>query len=156
MEIFELEQEVKSKLTKVKQLIGLTISLEQKDNFTNAIMTDAAFEAYKKHKLNEEYYFSNFRGNETVGDAVLALLVCDEPQNRYLNRQDMTEPRKKAVNNTELQKKCHFMKEFMIEVNVAKTDKKKYAKAIERLIGAIYRAYGIEVAQKFIKEKGIL
>lgn len=48
------------------------------------------------------------------------------------------------------------MKEFMIEVNVAKTDKKKYAKAIERLIGAIYRAHGIEVAQKFIKEKGIL
>lgn len=119
-------------------------------------MTDAAFEAYKKHKLNEEYYFSNFRGNETVGDAVLGLLVCDEPQNQYINRQDMTEARKKAVNNTGLQKKCHFMKEFMIEVNVAKTDKKKYAKAIERLIGAIYRAHGIEVAQKFIKEKSIL
>ncbi len=44
----------------------------------------------------------------------------------------------------------------MIESNVSFSDKKKYAKALERLVGAIYKTHEIDEVKRFLIEKKII
>lgn len=145
---------IEVKLERLEVSLGFTVESQFKNVFASALMTDGAYEEYKK--LNEVDHLGKYRGIETVGDAVLGLIVSDLLADKHYNREQITEVKKTMVSNQALQKRCHFMKDMMIEVNVANTDKKKYAKAIERLLGALHRTYGDDIVKKYMREKNVI
>lgn len=93
----DIELEIETKVFLLENLIDFQIKQYQTEVFISALMTDAAYEEFKSHKLNEVYHLKNHRGLETVGDAVLGLIVCDKFADLGFSRAMITEERKKLL-----------------------------------------------------------
>lgn len=157
MEATNYEKELKEKLTKLELLMGKVISKKHFELFSRVIITDNSSEYFNNHKLNEVDHLHELDGLETYGDAVLDLFVCEKLFKRRTRKKHMTIERSKIVCNDRLQSigEC-LLQGMLIEVNASNDDKISYAKALERLIGAIYEAYGTRFTRKFFISHNII
>jgi dsRNA-specific ribonuclease len=157
METTNYEKELNEKLTKLELLMVREIPKEHFELFSRVIITDSSSEYFNNHKLNEVDHLHELDGLETYGDAVLDLFVCEKLFKQGTRKKYMTIERSKIVSNKILQNKGLFLLQGMlIEVNPSSEDKKRYAKALERLIGAIYEAFGTDYTREFLTVYNII
>lgn len=152
----QLELSIRKSLKALEDLIGFDIPSEYKNIFMAVIISAATYEQHKI-KLNELYQLDKYLSLETYGDAVLDLIVCEILFESSLTQEKMTIERSNRVNNLrfhDIGKKYLF--QILITSNYSEEDKITYAKALERLIGAMYYCFGRNKTEAFIKKHSIL
>lgn len=157
MKKIDYDKELRLKLEKLALLMGRNISKRHFELFARVIITEDSSEYFKNHKLNEVNHLHELDALETYGDAVLDLIVCEKLFKEKTPKKEMTILRSDLVNNQRLQtigEKLLFG--LLIQTNHSNFDNISYAKALERLIGAIYETYGTRFARKFLLTHGII
>ena len=132
------------------------IPQKHKNLFIAVILSRATYKNHK-NKLNELYQLDKYLSLETYGDAILDLLVCEMIFKSAPTQGMMTIERSKLVNNARFQAVGkRILADILITSNYDEKDKKTYAKALERLIGAMYYCFGKRTTETFIKKHSIL
>ncbi len=157
MENLDLNVLLASKIAKLEKIIGRTFTKKNYSIVIRVILTDASANQSNIYKLNEAYHLYKFNGLETYGDAVLDLFVCKKLFKENKNKEQITIGKSELVSNDRLNtigKK--LLEDIIIDMNPTPFDNISYAKALERLIGAIHEVCGSRFTQKFLKDKGII
>ena len=151
-----LRLEIKQKLELLEVLLGKKIEESFIGLMVMVIVTAATLKD-NKSKLNEAYQLYKYLALETYGDAILDLFVCEMFFKEEVTQATMTIQRSKLVSNIRFQEVGKSLLENILVIrNYQENDKITFAKALERLIGAIHLAYGIDFTKDFIKQHGIL
>ena len=150
----DLNLQIHERLTALEDLLGFEIPKDDKNMFVAVIISAAT---YNEHKLNELYHLYKYNALETYGDAILDLLVCEILFESSRTQKEMTIKRSNIVNNLRLHEIGQaLLLQILITTNYDEKDKITYAKALERLIGAMYYCFGRSKTEAFIKKHNIL
>lgn len=132
------------------------IHQKHKNLFIAVILSAATYEEHK-NKLNELYHLDKYLSLETYGDAILDLFVCTLMFKMSMTQKTMTIERSKLVNNARFQAVGkRILADILITSNYDEKDQITYAKALERLIGALYHCFGKRATERFIQKHSIL
>lgn len=152
-EMPDLKNEIRNSLRIISKYIGKTFSIEEEQLFLWVALTNESQNELKA-KLNEAGYLLEYPGLETKGDSVLGLYVSLSKSMLYKDKSQITEAKKKYVSNKALQGiRDQAIEEAMIIRNKDNKDRYKFANLFERLIGAMFIAYGYEETIRFIENK---
>jgi dsRNA-specific ribonuclease len=155
MDYVSIESKIEVSITKLEALLSRNIKTRLKPLFVRVILADNTVNQSNCSKLNEAYHLNEIESLETYGDAVLGLFVCD----KFLafSKQEVTDKKIELGNNQRLNPiGKHLLGSILIDVNPSPLDEITYAKALERLIGAIHKAYGARFTRKFLDLHNII
>lgn len=148
--------QINQSLQALELLMEKKIPQKHKNLFIAVILSAATYKN-QKIKLNELYQLDKYLSLETYGDAILDLLVCEMIFKSAPTQGMMTIERSKLVNNTRFQAVGkRILADILITSNYDEKDQITYAKALERLVGAMYYCFGNRTIEAFIQKHSIL
>lgn len=157
MELVDLNMMLELSIEKLEILVGNKIKNKFKTLFVRVVLADNTVNQSNIIKLNDAYHLNNLEGLETYGDAILDLFVCKYLFGLNYSKNEITTKKSEMVCNKRLNLiGGALLGDIIIDINPTPNDEITYAKALERLVGAMYEAYGSRFTRKFLKEKNII